>query len=166
MKARFSYPLLFLLPIAVTAVIAAVVGAGLSAGMLWLFVYGDDTWPHAAEIAVTAIAIVASLVTMAALSLASYSFGKKREATGGLSRSHILLAACISIVLLALVLLHQLRIGNIGPQPDSLLCSDFCTSKRFSSSMSPQDGTCRCYGANGREALNIPMDSVRAEQPR
>lgn len=166
MKARFSYPLLFLLPIAMTAGIVAVAGGGFSAGILWLFVYGDDPWPRAAEIAVAAVAAAAWLVTMAALLRASYSFGRKREATGGSSWSHGWMAAGISIVLLAAVLLHQLRVGNIGPQPDSVLCSEFCTSRRFDSSMSPQDGTCRCHGADGREALNVPMNSVRAAQPR
>lgn len=166
MKARFSYPLLFLLPIAMAAGIAAVAAAGATAGILWLFVYGDDPWPRAAEVVVAAVAAVASLVTMGALVLASYSFGKQREAAGGPSWRHVVTSGGISIALLAMVLLHQLRIGNIGPQPDSLVCSEFCASRKFDSSMTPQDGTCRCHGANGREALNVPIDSVRAAQPR
>lgn len=166
MKARFSYPLLFLLPIVMGAGIAAVAAAGATAGILWLFVYGDNPWPRAAEVAMMAIAAIAALVTMSALLLASYSFGKNREAAGGPSWRHVATSGGISIALLAMVLLHQLRVGNIGPQPDSLVCSDFCASRKFESSMTPQDGTCRCLGPNGRQALNVPIDSVRAAQPR
>ncbi|MCI4569036.1 hypothetical protein [Lysobacter sp. CFH 32150] len=165
MKARFSYPLVFLLPNAMVAAIAAFVAAGLGGGILWLFVYGDDTWPQTAEYLVMGVAILASLATLTALSFASYSFGKRREASADLSWLHIALAVGISMLLPALALLHQLSVGNIGPQPDSLLCSDFCTAKKFGSSRFPQDGTCRCNGADGNEALNVSMDSVRAKQP-
>ena len=147
------------------AAIAAFVVAGLGGGILWLFVYGDDTWPQAAETVVTLVAVVASLVTLAALSSASYSFGKKRESSVGLSWQHVALAFGVSTLLPALVLLHQLSVGNIGPQSDSLLCSDFCTARNFGSSSFPQDGTCRCYGSDGSEALNVSMNSVRAKQP-
>ena len=147
------------------AAIAAFVVAGLGGGILWLFVYGDDTWPQAAETFVTLVAAVAFLVTLAALSFASYAFGKRREASVGLSWQHVALAFGVSILLPALVLLHQLSVGNIGPQPDSRLCADFCTARNFSSSSFPQDGTCRCYGSDGSEALNVSMNSVRAKQP-
>jgi len=147
------------------AAIAAFAVAGLGGGILWLFVYGDDAWPQAAETLLTSAAIMAFLVTLAALSFASYSFGKRREPSVGLSRQHIALAFGVSILLPALVLLHQLSVGNIGPQPDSLLCSDFCTARKFASSSLPQDGTCRCYGSDGSEALNVSMNRVHARQP-
>ena len=51
------------------------------------------------------------------LLFASYSFGKARESTGGLSMWHVALAAVVSVLLPALVLLHQWQIGNLGTQP-------------------------------------------------
>ena len=165
MKARFSYPLVFLLPSAMAAAVAAFVVAGLGGGILWLFVHGDDTWPQSAKNWVMAAAMLAALATFAALFFAGYSFGKRREASGDLIWMHIALAVGISILLPALALLHQRSVGNTGPQPDSLLCSDFCTANQFGSSRFPQDGTCRCYGADGNEALNVSMDRVRTKQP-
>lgn len=49
MKARYSYPLLFLLPSAMVAVLAAFVVVAVGAGVLWLFVYGDNQWPESAR---------------------------------------------------------------------------------------------------------------------
>lgn len=163
-KARFSYPLVFLLPSAMAALIATVLAVGAGGGILWLFVYGDNPWPQSADNVLMAVAIAACLAIFAALSFASYSFGKKRESHGGLKWSHVALAAGISVLLPALAFLHQLGVGNIGPRPDSVLCSEFCLTRNYRSSMIPHDGTCRCHGMDGREALNVSMESVRAEQ--
>lgn len=166
MKPRFSYLLLFLPPSVMAAFIAAVFAAGAGGGILWLFVYGDNPWPQAANNMLMAVVIVVCFATLATLSFASYSFGKKRESCGGLKWPHVALAAGISILLPALAFLHQLSVGNIGPQPDSVLCSEFCLTKNFRSSMIPHDGTCRCHGMDGREALSVSMESIRAKQPQ
>ncbi|WP_372828675.1 hypothetical protein [Polaromonas sp.] len=114
MKARFAYPLLFLLPSAMAAFLSAFVAAGTGAGILWLFVYGDRTWPQTASTVVMAVAVLASLSTLAVLLFVSYSFGKSREASGGLAKRHIAFATAISVLLPALALLHQWQVGNLG----------------------------------------------------
>lgn len=117
MKARYWYPLLFLLPSAMAAFLAAFMVAGAGAGILWLFVYGDDTWPESAGTMVMAVAVTTSAIILIALVAGSYFFGKSRETTGGLSGWHIAVAVAISVLLPLLVLFHQWQVGNIGGSP-------------------------------------------------
>jgi membrane-anchored protein YejM (alkaline phosphatase superfamily) len=114
MKARIAYPLLFLLPSAMAAFLSAFVAGGMGAGILWLFVYGDNTWPQGAGDAVMAFAAIVAVAVLAVLLFASYSFGKAREASGGVAKRHVAVAIVISVLLPAVALLHQWQVGNIG----------------------------------------------------
>lgn len=114
MKARYSYPLLFLLPCTVVALLAAFVVVGAGAGVLWIFVYGDNTWPKAAGTALMSIAVASSAATLALLLYAGYSYGKNSESAGGLARRHVVWAILFSILLPALVLLREWQVGAFG----------------------------------------------------
>lgn len=120
MKARFAYPLVFFIPIAMAALLSAFVVGGAGGGILWLFVFGDDPWPAATDTVVMALVTLAAATTLAALLLASYSFGKKREVLGGLSRQHLVLAFASSTLLPALALLYEWHVGNIGGDPNAV----------------------------------------------
>ncbi len=117
MKARYSYPLLFLLPSAMLALLAAVAVVAVGAGVLWIFVFGDDPWPASANTVLMAMAVTASALAFVTLIALSYSFGKSREIQGGLCRSHVVFAVAVSVGLPLLVLLHQWQVGNIGSKP-------------------------------------------------
>lgn len=117
MKARFAYPLVFFIPSAMAALLSAFVVGGAVGGFLWLFVFGDDPWPAATDTSVMALVTLAGATTLAALLCATYSFGKKRERRGGVSRQHLLLAFAISVLLPALALLYEWQVGNIGGDP-------------------------------------------------
>jgi hypothetical protein len=114
MKARHAYPLLFLLPSAMLAMLAAVAVAVGGAGLLWLFVYGDAGRPAAADTTLMALAGGAALLVLAMLLRACHGFGKAREPLGGVARRHVVLAVAASVGLPALVLLHQWQVGNLG----------------------------------------------------
>lgn len=114
MKARFSYPLVFLLPCAMLASIAAFVSIGVGAGVAWLFIHGDNSWPDAAERIIMALSVVVALTSFATLVSASYFYGKRQESLGGLSKWHATVAVVTAIVLPALVLLRQYQIGVLG----------------------------------------------------
>lgn len=114
MKTRYSYPLLFLLPSAMVAFLVAFVVVGAGAGVLWIFVYGDKPWPETSGIALMSLALIASAATLALLMRASYAYGKNREASGGMAGRHVAWCVGISILLPALALLHQWRVGNLG----------------------------------------------------
>ena len=96
------------------ACVATVLAAAAGAGVLWIFVYGDNSWPTSANTTVMAVATSVGLVLLALLLFAARRIGKRRETQGGVSRSHILVALGLSAGLPALVLLHQLEIGNLG----------------------------------------------------
>jgi hypothetical protein len=93
-----------------------------------------------------------------------YRVGQKLEINPGINKHHILLSSGLTILLLALILLQQFSVGNLGPKSDSALCSNFCLSKGYAGSgMPPQnsgDQTCSCYDNAGHEALKVPLDSI------
>jgi hypothetical protein len=115
MKARFSYPLAFLLPCAMLASIAAIVSVAVGAGVAWLFIYGDNSWPDAAERTIMTLSAVVALTSFTALISASYFYGKRRESLGGLSKWHVTVAVASAILLPALVLCRHYQIGALGP---------------------------------------------------
>jgi len=117
MKARFAYPLAFFIPSAMAALLSAIVVGGAAGGILWLFVFGDDPWPAGTDKAVMTLVALVAGATLAALLFAGYSFGKKREVHGGLSRQHLMLAFAISVLLPALALLYEWQVGNLGGDP-------------------------------------------------
>ena len=114
MKTRFLYPVLFLPPCLMAAGIAAVIfGAGVG-GVLWLLVYGDDTWPAWTNMFVMALAAIVAAATLGASLAACYRFGKRQESAGGLDPRHVAFAIVLTVLLPALVVLHQWQVGNLG----------------------------------------------------
>lgn len=108
MKARWLY-LLMLTPLCMmaSAFAAMALTAGL-AGILWLFVYGDDTWPAFVEPLLLTAGVGMFLVFWIALAWGSYCWGKRMETQGGLKRLHIIWVSALSIALPALVILREL----------------------------------------------------------
>ena len=114
MKARYSYPLLFLAPSAMVALAAAFMVVAFGAGVLWIFVYGDDPWPESANTSLVVLAAAASAITLGVLVALCYWYGKRREVSGGMTRAHMLSALGLTLGLPLLALLHQWQVGNLG----------------------------------------------------
>lgn len=114
MKSRSSYPLAFLLPCAMLALIVAVASIGVGSGVAWLFIYGDTSWPDAAERIIMGLSVVVALTSFATLMSASYFYGKRQESRGGLSKWHFTVAVVAAILLPRLGLLRQYQIGALG----------------------------------------------------
>lgn len=163
MKRRYIYALMFSVPAFLFSAILTAVLIAAIAGALWIFVFGDNVWPSFVNRSMSVLIFaVFGFVWLALLSTA-YAWGKRQEASAVLNKNHVFFAVGSSVGLVLLALLHQLNVGNIGPKPDSIVCSDFCATKNFSSSMSPQDGSCRCLGSDGREDLISSMKALRTE---
>ncbi|MDP3761157.1 MAG: hypothetical protein Q8R01_11655 [Ramlibacter sp.] len=168
MKQRHLYLLLFSVPALIGALLAGFVVLAGAAGGLWLFVYGDNPWPGAAEAALVALFAAVSLAVWAVLLRRAYLAGEQHEQAGDPPKAGRLAiaAAGITALLLILVGLHQWNVGNIGPKPGSVVCSDFCASRGFAgSSMPPRDAgtpTCTCVDAGGRDALTVPLQEAAA----
>lgn len=113
MKARIAYPLLFLLPAAMAAAIAGVLAVAGGAGVLWIFVFGDRTWPAAAGTLLMSSGALVAVSAFVALLRAAYAAGRQRE-PAGVARRHVVIAVAAGVGLPMLALLHQWQVGNIG----------------------------------------------------
>jgi ABC-type Fe3+ transport system permease subunit len=96
------------------SVIAAVLAAAAGAGVMWIFIYGDNPWPSEANTLLVAGAATIAALVLAGLLAVSYRVGRAREVSGGVRRSHVFVALGLSIGLPLLVLVHQWQVGNLG----------------------------------------------------
>jgi hypothetical protein len=164
MRKRYIYVMFFGVPGLVVALIVAFFVFGAGAGFLWIFVFGDNPWPASAEKILPALFALVFLTAWLAVLIVGFRVGKRLENVPGLDRRHVLVSIAATAVPVALVVLHQWSVGNIGARPDSLLCGDFCSKKGFSASAMPprnsKDRTCICIDDQGREAVKVPMDDI------
>lgn len=168
MKKRYVYSLLFLAPGALLSLIAAATIFGATTGFLWVFVFGDNTWPTLAERGLALLLPMTFLGLWIAAVIAGYMTGKRLEAEPLLNKKHILLSIALTVAPLLFIVLHQLRIGNISPKPDSLVCGDFCAEKGYlTSGMPPGDSgdrSCICYDGNGNELIKVPLEDLLSKE--
>jgi hypothetical protein len=164
MKRRFLYLLLFGLPGLVLSAIISIIVFGTAAGMLWLFVFGDSPWPASSESLLTLLAILCFLGLWAASLIIGYIFGKRREQNQVINRRHVLVSFGLTLGLILPIVLYQVRVGNIGPQSDSTICSDFCAKQGSpASSMPPRNSgerTCSCLDQFGKPIITVPIESI------
>jgi hypothetical protein len=129
---------------------------------MWIFIYGDNPWPAAAETALARLAAGVFLVVLGVLLSAAFRAGKAREQDERLAPPHLRVAIGASAVLLLALLGYQWKVGNLGPRPDWRICADFCTMRGFSgSSMPPRVAgapSCSCIDGKGSaaETASIP----------
>jgi len=168
MKKRYLYILLFSVPALLVAVIISTLLFGAAAGLLWIFVFGDNPWPASAGTVLTVMLVLAFLALWVGLLSAAYRFGIKQEQQATLNTRHMMTAVGATVLLVLLVVAHQWSVGNLGPKSDGELCADFCQEKGYSGSgMPPRDAgvaTCSCFNAQGREAVKVPMGEITARQ--
>lgn len=164
MKKRYLYALLFGIPGLFVAGTVSIFLFGAFAGVLWLFVFGDNPWPSFIEPLTATLFVLAVLFLWVAFIVLGLIVGKRLERDPLVKKSHILLSAGVTVMFLLLILFQQWSVGNLGPESDSLLCSDFCVQHRFSGSgLEPgisDDRICSCYDDSGNEALRIPLDHL------
>ncbi len=166
MKRRYWYVLLFGVPALLASIIISLLLFAAAAGVLWLFVFGDNPWPASANNLLAAMAIPICMTLWVAFMSVAYAAGKKQEASAALNAKHVVASAGATALLVLVVLLHQWSVGNIGPKTDDVLCAEFCQGKAFAgSSMPPRNtgaATCSCIDAQGREVVKIPMEDIIA----
>ena len=164
MKKRYLYSLLFGIPGLFVAGIISIFLFGAFAGILWLYVFGDNPWPSYTEPLLSISFLLTVLFIWMATIALGYFVGKRLEREPIVNKYHLLISAGLTAMFLLLILLQQWSVGNLGPKSDSLLCSEFCVQHGFSGSgMPPEisgDRTCSCYDSSGNEALRIPLDHI------
>jgi hypothetical protein len=166
MSRGLLYLLLYALPALLFSGIAAMALLGAAAGALWLFAFGDSPWPQAAETALGLGFAGVWLSLWLVLLLLAFLRGKRLGAAGPLPQRDLLASAGATMLALAIIVVHQWRVGNLGPASDDERCSTFCQHKGFSgSSMPPRNSglaTCSCVDSQGRESLTVPIGETRA----
>jgi hypothetical protein len=170
MKKRYLYALIFAVPGLLLALLVCALLFAVIAGVLWLYVFGDSPWPDATHTTFP-MAFGMVFITLWCLAIfAGYRFGRGLEAQPGFEVRHLWYALGATLLPIAIVLLQQLSVGNIGPKSDSLLCSDYCRQRGYmASSLPPRDSgerTCSCLGHFGEAELTMPLDGISNEGQR
>ncbi|MEP7134671.1 MAG: hypothetical protein ABI904_07035 [Chloroflexota bacterium] len=170
MKKRYLYSLLFGIPGFFIAAIISVVVFGAVAGVLWIFVFGDNPWPAAVGKIAPGLFALAFLAVWISLIAIGYVIGRRLEKDPKLNRQHILISGGLTLLFIAFIVFQQVRVGNLGPKSDSALCSDYCSLKGYSGSGMPardsDDQTCSCYDDSGNEVLKVPLSTIESEFPK
>ena len=133
MKRRYLYLLLFALPATLLALIAAGVAVAGAAGVLWLFVFGDDPWPRQSDLSLAVIAVLAAAPVLAASFMMAWRAGLAQESQPRVPRGHLGLAIGLTLALGALIVL-QLAGPRRGPVSDGERCADWCRTSGFDAS--------------------------------
>jgi hypothetical protein len=165
MKRRYAYLLIFAVPAVLASFVAASLIAGASAGVLWLFVFGDSPWPDAAGTILGGLFGLSFLTLLSGALAGAYIVGRRAEKDAVSRAGPAMLAASATALIVLLVVMHQRSVGNIGPKSDSVVCSDFCAARGFAGSgMPPRDAgpaTCSCYDAQGKESVKVPIEEAK-----
>ncbi|HER35504.1 MAG: hypothetical protein JXJ30_02515 [Halothiobacillaceae bacterium] len=161
MKKRFIYMLLFLVPGLFVSLLITVAVLGVAYGALWLFVFGDSTWPTWPEQVLSGLMPTMFFGLWVIAMVGGYAVGKRLEATPGFDVRHVWLSLAATLLPIGIALLHQLSIGNLGPKSDSERCSEYCSEHGYQSSGMParQSGeqTCICHGSFGEAEITVPI---------
>jgi hypothetical protein len=170
MKKRYVYALLFGAPGFVVALIISFAVFGTAAGILWIFVFGDNPWPASAEKLLSILFALTFLGIWMVFVVIGFIAGKRLEADPALNFKHVLVSVAATMVPVVLIVLHQLGVGNVGPKSASVLCSQYCSGKGYAASgMPPRDSgesACICFDERGREAVKVPLESIAASRKK
>jgi len=163
-KKRYLYSLLFAIPGLFIAAIISIAIFGAATGFLWIYVYGDMSWPPSIEKLLPIISVFTFLVLWIISIVIGFATGKKLEKDQVSSTKHILISVALTIVPITIIFLQQLSVGNIGQKTDGMRCSEYCSQYGYSGSgMPPRDSgerNCFCYDDYGNKIKEIPIDNI------
>jgi len=129
MKKRYLYACLFAVPGFFIALIVAFIAFGSAAGVFWLFVYGDNSWPAPVEHTLPVLFILTFVILWAVSIVTGFIVGRRHERDAVLNRKHMMAAPGMTIAPVLVIVLHQLGVGNTGQLPDGLRCSEYCRER-------------------------------------
>jgi hypothetical protein len=164
MKKRYVYSLLFGIPGFFVSLIISFVFFGSATGVLWIYGFGDNTWPSSINKILLILLTLAFVAIWSTSIIIGFVTGKKCENYPALNRKHILVSICATITPILFIVIHQLSVGNIGAKSDDIRCSDFCSRQGYSASGIPPrdsgDRSCSCFDNAGIEIIKMPIDSI------
>jgi len=162
-KRRYLYVLLFSVPIVLASAIVAFAVFGAAAGILWLFLAGDNPWPPAADALLGAVFILAFAASALTFTSWAYAVGRQEEASAALNARHAWAAVGATALLLLAIIAYESHVGNLAPPTAEMRCADVCQAEGFAGSGTPPRTagavTCTCFDPQGREAVTVPMEN-------
>ena len=114
MKRRYVYSILVGVPGLFVSLIVSVIAFGFAAGFLWLFVFGDNSWPAWVEMALPVLFVSVFIIVWLALLAAGYFIGIAREHDAAMNRTHVLISLGATLLFTAVILLYEWGIGNLA----------------------------------------------------
>lgn len=145
-------------------VIVSFLFAGFAAGVLWLFIFGDNPWPAYTGTLLIVLSMLVFLVIWLAVITAGFHVGKKFEQNPDLNKKHVFASIGITVLTILFILFQQISAGNLGPKSDGELCMDYCIQQGYSASSTPPqdsgDRSCSCLDNSGNESIRVPLDSL------
>lgn len=164
MRRRYIYSILFGVPGFIVALLVSFILSGSAAGILWLYVFGDNPWPAYSQTILIALFALVFLAVWLAFLTAGFIVGKRLEQNPVLNKNHFLTSIGVTVITILFILFQQLSVGNLGPRSDGERCMDFCIQEGYSAtSMPPRDSgerTCSCLDESGNEIITVPIDSI------
>lgn len=164
MRKRYIYSILFGVPGFSISLIISFIIFGMMTGVLWLYFFGDNPWPLNIEIVLFPLFALIFFLLWIAIITVGYIIGKNLERDSSVNKRHIMASFLLTIAPLILIITHQLIIGNIGSQSDSVLCGRFCNQNGYSASgTSPKNSgreNCLCFDEYGNEALKVSLNEI------
>jgi len=164
MRKRFIYTLLFLVPGLFISLLVTFTVFGATYGALWLFVFGDSTWPAWTRQVIPVLMLMLFFSLWVICMAAGYVVGKKLEAAPGFEVRHVWFSLAATLLPIGIALLHQLSIGNLGPKPDGQRCGEYCNDLGYQASSTPprQSGEriCSCLGQYGEAEITVPISEL------
>ena len=168
MRKRYLYAVLFAVPGLLSALLVSALLFAVTAGALWLYAFGDSPWPDSTNTVLPLLFAVVFFVIWFGAIAAGYRFGKGLEAQPGFKVEHLWYAFGATLLPVAIIVFHQLSVGNLGPASDSQLCGDYCKQQGYvSSSLPPRnlgERTCSCLRGRGEYELTVPLDSIARQR--
>ena len=164
MQKRYLYILLFGLPGLLLSLILTVLSFGMLSGGLWLFVFGDNPWPVQIQKILPILFALLFIVLWITIIAMGYVYGKRMEHVPGPNVQHIVVSIGFALALVSMIVMHQLRVGNPGAKPETILCADYCSENGYAASGKPPrdsgDAVCSCFDDQGNEAVKVPMARI------
>ena len=164
MKKRYVYVLVFGIPGLLAAAVVSTAVIGVIAGGLWIFVFGDNTWPSWTEYLLGGVLVLVFLGLWGASLAYGFVVGKRLEGSRRRAMPDVLLSAAAAAVLIAAAGLYEWHIGSVGAKPDEIRCAEFCERRGYQgSSMPPRDSgdrSCTCFDTSGRPAVTVPVEQI------
>ena len=134
----------------VVALVPAFMVTAFAAGVLWLFVYGDNFWPKTADLVIVGVFFVSWFGVGTALTATlSRSPRIQRFTIGQLTGVSVLMGT----LAIGVLVIHQWLNGNLGHKPHP--CALACKEKGFSGASwvdeAPGIRDCTCHNASEGE---------------